>query len=222
MKTKTKLRIIAVAGAAALSLIILCFTLPSCAGNLGFKTTFYYVCYNSPSDAQSASSISSVVHSYGGAGYIIETGGNYYVTVSCYYVERDAETVVSTLNKKGLNCSVVKVEAGDYEMRGSAKRYGEKYKGNLETLLSLSWLCYDLANALDGYSCSQSAAKSVLGDVKTGLDGLARINTANCFTKEINALLAEYSDVSSGYIFSYDVRRLQIAITDCIVNIRLY
>ena len=222
MKLRVKRTVFAVVAAAVLALIILCFTLPSCAGKLGFKATFYYVCYDSPSDAQSASSVSSVVHSYGGAGYIIRCGGNYYVSVSCYYDETDADSVVTTLNKKGLNCSVVKVEAGDYEMRGSAKRYAEKYKGNLETLLSLSRLCYDLANSLDGYSCSQSSAQSVLGDVKTGLSGLARINTSNCFTKEIDALLAEYSDVSSGYIFSYDVRRMQIAITDCIANIRLY
>lgn len=202
--------------------VILCFTLPSCAGKLGFKTTFYYVCYDTPPDASSAGSVSSVVRSYGGAGYIIEDGGNYFVTVSCYYNQRDAENVAATLNKKGLGCSVVQVTAGDYEMRGSAKRYREKFKGNLETLLSLSRLCYDLANSLDGYSCGQSTAKSVLGDVKTGLDGLARINTANCFTKEIERLMAECSDASAGYVFSCDVRRLQIAVTDCIVNIRLY
>lgn len=208
--------------AVVLALIILCFKLPSCAGKLGFKTTFYYVCYNTPTDAQSASSVSSVVRSYGGAGYIVRDGGNYYVTVSCYFTDRDAQSVTATLNKKGLGCSVVEVTAGDYEMRGSSKRYREKYAGNLNTLLSLSRLCYELANSLDGGECSQSTAKSVLGDVRTGLDGLARANSANCFTKEIDALIAEYSDVCTGYILSCDVRRLQIAITDCIVNIKLY
>ncbi|MCM1437882.1 MAG: hypothetical protein NC131_01545 [Roseburia sp.] len=222
MKLRVKIPLIGAVAAVTLALIILCFTLPSCAGNLGFKTTFYYVCYKSPPDARSASSISSVVHSYGGAGYIIQTGGGYYVTVACYYDGRDAEGVAGVLGKKGLDCSVVKVEAGDYEMRGSSKRYAEKYRGNLKTLLSLSRLCYDLANSLDGGSCSQSAAKSVLGDVKTGLDGLAAINKANCFTGEINVLLAEYSDVSAGYVFSYDVRRMQIAITDCITNVKIY
>ena len=205
-----------------LILIILCFTLPSCAGKLGFKTTFYYVCYNSPPDAQSASSISSVVHSYGGAGYIIGYDGSYYVTVACYYADQDAQNVVATLGKKGLACSVVEVDAGDYELRGSAKRYAEKFKGNLETLLSLSRLCYDLANSLDSYAVSQSSAKSVLGDVGSGLSGLAYINTANCFTKDIERLQAECSDASAGYVFSHDVRRLQIAITDCITNVKIY
>lgn len=225
MKTnvKVKLRLFAASVAAVvLILIILCISVPSCAGTLGFKTTFYYVCYNSPPDAQSASSVSGVVHSYGGAGYIVECGGNYYVTVACYYENNDAQNVVATLGKKGLGCSVIKVTAGDYELRGSAKRNAEKFKGNLETLLSLSRLCYDLANSLDGYSVGQSAAKSVLSDVGSGLNGLAAINVSNCFTKEIERLKAECSDASSGYVFSHDVRRLQIAITDCITNVKIY
>lgn len=205
-----------------LILIILCFTLPSCAGKLGFKTTFYYVCYNSPPDAQSASSMSSVVHSYGGAGYIIECDGSYYVTVACYYDSDDANSVVASLGKKGLSCSVVEVTAGDYELRGSSKRYADKFRGNLETLLSLSRLCYDLANSLDSCSVSQPSAKSVLSDVSSGLSGLADVNTANCFTKEIDRLIAECSDASAGYVFSYDVRRLQIVICDCITNVKIY
>lgn len=223
MRTKTvKMAAFAIICAVVLVMVILCFTLPSCAGKLGFKTTFYYVCYDSPPDAQSASSISGVVHSYGGAGYIIEYDGSYYVTVACYYENDDAQSVVATLGKKGLDCSVVEVTAGDYDLRGSAKRNAEKFKGNLETLLSLSRLCYDLANSLDGGSCNQSSAKSVLGDVGGGLNGLAAINTANCFTKEIERLKAECSDASSGYVLSHDVRRLQIAITDCITNIKIY
>ncbi|MDE7087320.1 MAG: hypothetical protein K2O67_03910, partial [Clostridia bacterium] len=195
---------------------------PSCGGKLDFKTTFYYVCYDSPSDAHSASSISSVVHSYGGAGYIIEDGGNYFVTVSCYYTEQDAQSVCKTLSTKGLNCSVRKVEAGDYELRGNAGKNQEKYLGNLNTLSALANVCYNLANSLDDYVCDQSAAKSVLGDVKTGLQSLLRQNQSNCFSGELRNLIAECDDVSYGYVLSRDVRRLQIAITDSIVNIRLY
>lgn len=222
MKLRLKWAIAAAGAAVVIILIILCIAIPSCAGKLGFETTFYYVCYNSPPDAQSASSMSSVVHSYGGAGYIIESGGSYYVTVACYYNDKDAQNVVATLGKKGLGCSVVEVNADDYPLRGSAKRNAEKFICNLDTLLSLSRICYDLANSLDSYSCSQSTAKSVLGDVGSGLNGLAAVNKANCFTKEIERLKAECSDASAGYVFSYDVRRLQIAITDCITNVKIY
>lgn len=207
--------------AAAIVVILIC-VFPSCAKKLDFSATFYYVCYDSPSDSYSASSVSSVVHSYGGAGYVIEDGGGYFVTVSCYFDEKDALSVCETLNRKGLKCTVRKVEAGNYELNGSAEKNGEKYLGNLNTLLSLSRLCYDLANSIDGYTCDQSAAKSVLSDVKTGLQSLYRQNATNCFAGELKYLITECDDVSHGYVLSADVRRLQIAITDSLVNIKLY
>ncbi len=203
-------------------IIILCCTLPYCAAKIDFSAVFYYVCYACPSDTHSASSMSTVVHSYGGAGYIIENEGKYYVTISCYYEENDARTVCNTLNKKGVDCSVLKVSADDYSIKGSAKKNREKYLGNLNTLLSLSEVCYGLANSMDDYSCNQKNAKSVLEDVSTALDGLARQNSNNCFSEEIASLRAECDDVSYGYIFSYDVRRLQIAVCDSIANLKLY
>lgn len=217
-----RLFLIGAAAVLLIAVVVIFCTLPFGTGKLGYKQTFFYVCYDSPSDAHSASSMSSVVHSYGGAGYIIENKGKYFVTVSCYYNENDALSVSNALNKKGLACSVLEVTAGDYELGGSAVRNKEKYLGNLNTLTSLSRLCYDLANSLDGYSLNQSGAKSVLQDVKTGLDSLARSNTANCFSNEIESLRAECDDVSHGYVFSYDVRRLQIAIIDSVVNVKLY
>lgn len=217
-----RLLIICAAAAAVLAAIILICAVPFGARKIGYKNTFYFVCYDSPSDAHSASSMSSVVHSYGGAGYIIGHGGGFFVTVSCYYDKNDARSVAATLNRKGLSCSVLEVEAGDFAVSGAARKEREKYLGNLNTMTSLSRICYDLANSLDAYSCDQSGAKSVLQSVKTGLDGLARQNASNCFTSEIANLRAECDDVAHGYVFSYDVRRLQIAIIDSIVNIRLY
>ena len=152
----------------------------------------------------------------------MEDNGKYYVTVSCYYSERDAETVCATVKHKGLNCFVLKAEKDGYVLGGSAKRYGEKYAGNLNTMLSLSRICYDVANSIDSLKCDQTAAKSLLKDVKSGLDGLARQNAANCFTSEIKSLIAEYEDVVHGYVYSYDVRRFQIAIADSIIKMRLY
>lgn len=189
---------------------------------LTFSAEFFYVCYDSPSDAASASSISSLVHSYGGAGYIIKNGRKFYVTVSCYYTESDAQSVIKTLSSKGLCCSVVTVKAGGYTLRGTAlDGKVKKYDGNLNTLLQLSEICYDIANSLDDGSLSQQGAGSALEAVSTGLDSLVRQNVSNCFTNEIEALKAEYADASYGYIYSRDVRRLQIAFTDCIANVKL-
>ena len=203
------------------STIALILAMPSCGNRLGFKVDFYYVCYETPTNSHSASSMSSVVHSYGGAGYVVESGGDYYVTVSCYYNEQDALSVSRALGAKGLECKVVKVTAGDYKLHSYDVGAGEKYLGNLNTMLSLSKMCYNLANSLDDGSCGQSSAKTVLGDVSTALSSLLRQNTSNCFARSLSYLVGECNDTAYGIILSRDVRRLQIVIIDEIVNINL-
>lgn len=211
--------------AALLALIIVIVGLVAVLGSgstIDFETTFYYVCYNSPSDVHSASSVSTLVKSYGGAGYVVKNGNDYYVTVSCYYKESDALSVCKTLKNKGMECFVQETKVKKKSLKGSAKSQKKKYLGNLNTLLSLSVVCYDLANSLDNFTCNQSGAKAILSEVKNGLDALCRQNAANCFSSELSALQKEREDASEGYVFSCDVRRLQIAMCDCIVNVKLY
>ena len=102
INVKTSVALAGIAVTALIAAIILCYAVPSCGQKLDFNAVFYYVCYDAPSDSFSASSMSSVVHSYGGAGYIVESDGKYYVTVSCYYTEKDALGVAKTLDHKGL------------------------------------------------------------------------------------------------------------------------
>ena len=220
-KSTKVLIIIAFALFAAVIIIALC-KLTSCSQKLDFSACFYYVCHEKPYTESSASSMSSAVESYGGAGYIINCKDDYYVTVSCYYVERDAVTVKNTLKKKGLSCTVVKAEVDGINLNGRAKRNGQRYVNNLNTLLSLSHICYDLANSMETAKTDQNGAKQVLSQVEITLKGLSRDNSTNCFKDELSRLVAECEDASDGYVFSRDVRRLQIAITDTIVNIRLY
>ena len=189
---------------------------------LNFSATFYYVVYDSPPDAQSVASVSSLVRSYGGAGYIIEHDKKYFVTVSCYYDKADATSVCASLVNSGLNCSVTEASSQNLQLYGNAENYAEKYEGNLNTLLSLSKICYNLANSIDRREVDQSGAKTILNDVKRGLNGLKSQNVNNCFSTELDNLLCECDDVSYGYVFSYDVRRLQIAICDTILNVKLY
>ena len=46
-------------------------------------------------------------------------------------------------------------------------------------------------------------------------------NPDNCFSEEIRRLIAECSDASEGYVYSKDLRRLQIAIADSVINVKL-
>ena len=115
---KTHMRGLAVALIAA-AIIVVAATIaaiPSCKSTIEFSARYFFVCYKSADDAYSASTISSTVQSYGGAGYIVRLGQNYYVTVSCYYSDEDARSVCSTLAEDGLSCTVVEAYIGGYDL----------------------------------------------------------------------------------------------------------
>lgn len=189
---------------------------------LNFNATFYYVCYQSPADNSSMVSISDLVQSYGGAGYIATCNNQSYVTISCYYSQEDANAVCTQLNKKGLSCKVVKAQSPQRKLFGKASGNLKKYEGNLNTLYAISQTCYKLANSVDNLEVGQKGAKSVLNEIKGVLKGLVTDNEDNCFEEEISYLITQCDDISYGYVFSYGIRRLQIAVCDCIVNVNIY
>lgn len=209
----------------AVILIILIAVVPlsSCRPQLYFNASYYLVYYKIQYDAHSASSISSTVQSYGGAGYVICNDDKFYITVACYYSQADAQSVCANLKLRGLDCDVLTAEVRGYELTTrSAAVSSQTYLGNLNTLDSLSRLCYETANAIDGGTCDQNKAKSVLGDVLAALNGLLRDNPANCFTSEIRYLVTQCEDALFGYVYSRNVRALQAALIDCVLNIQLY
>lgn len=187
-----------------------------------FKKEYYFVCYTVRDNAISADAISDTVSSFGGAGYVLEYDRNYYVIVACYYTDNEANRVKQNLLKRGLNCSVLSVETDDYPINSLSPSKEQLYLGNLNTLHSLSELCYKCANGLDTGEYNQSSAKGVLNDIKNGLSGLKAANSENCFFSEIRRLIAECDVIGDDYIYSKDMRKLQIAIIDTIINIELY
>lgn len=214
---------IAVAAAIAATVTV-CICAVSCrSGKIYFKACYYFVCYAMRDNSVSASSISSAVTEYGGAGYILEHGGAYYVTVACYYTQNDADEVCAELKGRTFDCSVLKIETDEYCLQTAvSKKYGNLYVGNLNTLHSLSKIAYECANALDTGEYGQANAKNVLVDIKNGLDGLLKTNSENCFTTELQRLKAVCNDAAEGYVYSKDLRKLQIAILDTVINIQMY
>lgn len=187
-----------------------------------FKSQYFFVCYAVKDNAVSAGAVSSTVSDYGGAGYVLEYNGGYYVTVACYYSENEADRVRQNLIYRGLECSVLKVETDEYHTDCLAARGNEKlYTGNLNTIYSLSKLCYGCANGLDSGECNQQSARAILNNVKDTLKGLNAANAENCFTGEIKRLAAE-CDAVGDYIYSRDMRKLQAACADTVINIKIY
>lgn len=215
--------VISVAAVLALTAAVMAGVAAYGGAELQFECSYYFLCYATRDNALSADAISDTVSSYGGAGYVLEYGGNYYVTVACYYSENEAKTVKNSLLRRGLNCAVLPVNITKYQIAPSGlKKFGELYRGNLNTLNSLSRLCYDCANGLDTGKINQSAAADILKNLKSGLWGLKKANPQNCFTAEIDRLSAECDAAGEGYILSKNMRKLQIAIADCVININLY
>ena len=213
---------IAVTAILAVTVIICAFSFSCNTVKFTFEATFYFVCYKTEDNYLSASSISEAVSSYGGAGYILELDGEYYVTVSCYYSESDAHAVCDSLAKRELNCFVLKKETEEYSLPRSSEKYTALYKGNLNTLTSLSSLAYSCANRLDTGEYSQSDAKRVLSDILKGLKSLENANSGNCFSNELRRLVTICEDAGNGIIYSKDLRKLQIAAIDTVINIELY
>ncbi len=214
--------IIAVAAILAATVIICAFAFSCNSSTLTYKTTFYFVCYKSEENYLSASSISDAVTSYGGAGYILELDGEYYVTVSCYYSEDDANSVCDSLARRDLDCFVLKKQTEEYPLPNSAKHNSALYKGNLNTLTELSSLAYTCANNLDTGEYSQTNAKQVVSDILKGLKSLQNANSGNCFSEELKRLVTICEDAGEGIIYSKDLRKLQIAAADTVINIKLY
>lgn len=204
--------------------VILCVTAISCSGQkLIFEVDYYFVCYRLTDNAISASSLSDTVSSYGGAGYILNYDNSYYITVSCYYTENDAQSVCDSLKRRELDCTVINAQTPDYKLKSYyARANAQLFLGNLNTLNSLSVLAYDCANALDRGEYDQAKAKSVVSSIESGLNGLLKSNSGNCFTGILTDLTAECRDKESGYLYSKDMRYLQIAIIDCIISAQLF
>lgn len=214
--------VVAVGAIFAVTVIICAFAVSCNTLTLTFETTFYFVCYKSSDNYLSASSISDAVSSYGGAGYILELDGEYFITVSCYYSENDANAVRDSLARRELDCFVLKKEITEYSLPRSASKNAELFRGNLNTLTSLSSLAYACANKLDTGEYSQANAKQVISDLLKGLKSLQNANMSNCFSNELKRLTIICEDAGSGIVYSKDLRKLQIAIADTVINIELY
>lgn len=206
----------------AFAFLLITVSLSNCSPSLPFCVEYYFVYFREQDDAQSASSISSAVESYGGAGYVVEVNDKYYITVACYYTPSDAKKVCENLAERGLFCTTLAAKREKYKLTtAKARKNSQKYLKNLSNLQSLSKTLYSAANSLDNNTAGQDEVKAVLQFTHSTLKGLALENADNCFNSELNYLIAECKDASYGYIKSSSVRALQIAVVDCILNINL-
>ncbi len=220
IKKRINLQLFIALGVIAITTVIIIISALSCSGEkIVFEETFYFVCYRRSDNAVSAGSLSDTASSLGGAGYVLEYGGEYYVTLSCYYESEEAENVLATLKKKELDCFIKKIETSSFPLYGS-KKNKKLYEGNLNTLNSLSRLAYDCANGLDTGAYSQSKAKGILSDIRDALNGLIKNNKNNGFSESLQSAADECGKFG-GFLYAKNMRYMQIALADRIINAKL-
>ena len=191
------------------------------AGKIDIKATYYFVFFRRADNAASADSLSQTVESYGGAGYVLNYDDDLGVAVACYYDENSAQTVCSSLKRRDLDCAVKKIERDGFKLNFSAKKNAALFEGNLNTLSSIAHIAYECANGLDAGSYSQNNAKEMINTIINGIDGLKTNNTDNCFTEALDEIKRECDDRAGSFLRAGDLRYIQIAIIDKILNIEL-
>ena len=221
MRSK-KLRLAALLVFAAI-LLPFVLTAVSCTDeSISYSTTFYFVyCYEADGEDE-AESLAGAVRAYGGAGYSLSYGGKYYIAASCYYSETAALSVCESLNRRGLSCGVLTAERESYSLTTtSAVSNSQSLKGAIDSLYGFGKVLYECAAALDTGG-SQSDAKSVIRSVRSVISALLRTDSCACFSPYLNYIYSLCDDLVYGsYVYSRDVRYVQIAAADCLLKVTL-
>ena len=159
-----------------------------------------------------ASAVAGQIYLQGGAGYLLETAGESAVVLSCYFSERDAERVKTTMDEKGVETRVLVLSTEDFSLDGSAAALKSAVSANINTAESCARILYDAANGLERTELSQEEARAAVRGVVKSLKGL-RIGNGENFAQWNYALTqAERrgTEIAEGILFAKDLRYLQV------------
>ncbi len=218
MKFRPTAFFISIAAAIAATVMICAGAFACRGGKIDFCATYYILYYSRRDNAQSANAVAAAVSDFGGAGYIFEYDGEFFVTVSCYYSFEEADSVRASLKRRDLDCEILEIEIDAPRISGG-NRNTQLYTGNLNTLNSLSRMAYDCANSLDTGSMNQSGAKGVLKDIQKSLNTLITANKNNYFGGELLRLNTLCENIMDGRLYSKQLRTFQIAACDTIISL---
>lgn len=190
----------------------------ACLGNvkIKFKSDYYFIYYRVSDNALSVNGLSSSYADFGGAGYVLEYKGNFYVTLACYFNEDDAKKVCEEL-KKDVDCSILSVNVRYFKVKNRDRKNSLLYLGNLNTLNAICNIFYSLANRLDIGDIGQDKAKEIVLEAKKSLGQLLKNNENNTFTHKIKYLITLCNSLPTK-LMSGNLRYVQIAIIDCMLN----
>lgn len=140
-----------------------------------FEGCYYGLQMGSYSSATGAESAALVLKQRGGAGYVIEVGGVFYVTAASYTKKADAESVAKALSGAGETCAVLelKIRAGRVKLNTGGKPLAAVYNA--------MQFFYDAAEDLERIGFSVD---------KGELDAAGAVAQAAALTARLNKIIA--------------------------------
>lgn len=173
-------------------------------------------------EESTAAAVVGSVYLSGGAGYLIEEGGEQSVVLACYYTQTSAESVQSHLNGKGVETRILHLEPHDLALNGKNAAQSARIEANASLADSCAKILYETANKLELTEYSQEEARAAVRGVVSSLAGL-RAGNEGSFYELWNAVLfgaeRQGAELAEGILFAKDIRYLQVRLCYAIVNI---
>ena len=200
--------------AAAVAVLVAFFCLASCGGGVIKRRVRWYVAY-------CEGYASHDVTAMGGAGYNLSYRGNDYVAAACFEFIGDAENYAAGMSDRGIECRVITCERLNFSLTTyNASQSSELYGTILDDLNEACRSAGEAAARAEGGG-GVAAAREAVADVNRGLTALL-YGAPGCFTAPLARLCFLAADCAySDVLFIREVRFLQLAIADVLMNITL-
>lgn len=192
------------------------------AARVALRRELYFVCSHTVYREDLALSVSDVVSSGGGAGYLLHRGKGYAVVYSVYRTKSSAEAVCANLVDGGQNAEVLPFVMSGFYLPASDASAAAEIASYFRVYYDCIVLLSKTADELDagrinreGAFCSMESAKDALTGLQTILEGektlsKARYDAMNESVESACGLLA----VSDGLFASSDIRAIYACMSD--------
>ncbi len=184
----------------------------------------YYFLVRSCEDT-TASAVAGQIYFAGGAGYLLQYGGENAVVLACYFRQTDAEYVLEVMAGKGLDVRLLELKSDDFTLGGSKAAYRDKIVANAGTVETSAKILYETANALERTDISQEEARAAVRGVVNSLKGLRSENAESLFESWNFALSGAErrgTEIAEGILFAKDLRYLQTQLCMLIIRAKDY
>lgn len=187
------------------------------------RKNLYFVCYQTVYREEVADSVSGVICSGGGAGYVLEYGKGYAVAYSLYLTRQDAVSVCENLKDGGQKADVLEFYVDKIFLPASASGAA----GNVAAFFKLYYECIALlSKTADGFDagrvnfsgarCALESCAGVLSTLSESLDEGNKAERKACLAlkAEAESVVKTLKGYSEGVFSASDIRSVYVSMGD--------